>query len=1163
MPQEAPPMDERKVSVLPVGVVSENTSGNFAIRFSGASMITAIRKIVFQVCLLMILMIGPSFAQNPTAAVSGVVTDSTGAVVPGATVVLTRTDTGVATPTTTNSAGAYQISNLTPAVYSANVSKTGYKSEIKNAIELHVEDHASISFQLEVGSATESITVEAGQPLLETESATVSQVIEGRQVQDTPLNGRNVMNLIALTPGVVPQGATAGSPTNNQADDGAFTNGFGFNNYQIAGGLAGLGAEFLDGVPLNDLQGNSSTLIPTQDAIQEFRVESSNVNVAYGAFGGGVVSFVTKSGTNNFHGSVYEYLRNTIFDANNFFNNASGIARPKLIQNQFGATVGGPILKNHAFFFFSYEGLRRTLGYPFAGHVPTAAELSGNFTSDAPIYDPTTGHQFVCNGVLNTICPNRIDPTAQVMVAQQYFPLPNANINSNINYSVNGAAGSSADQYTARVDEAISPKQTLFARYSYWKPITKATQYIFGTNGPQSQPGGQFVTQSIALGDTYTFNPSTVANVRLSYLRNVNNILPVNNNVNLAQYGPFYGAIANQVTYKQYPVEFLTNSIPLPYVVLNVSQLGAANDYAISGNLTKTINTHTLNIGGELRRFEFYFTATNQATSFNDFVGAFTGCSTGCTTPSGAPSASSPAGSGATPTADFLLGKIAASNGFTEVQPASGVAYYGALFANDSYRVNEKLTLSYGVRWEVPGATAEKHDRNTVLLPGLSNPLQLVNSSAYGSRDDLNQHYDLFSPRVGFAFSPSGTTTVRGGYSLAFLPQASEQSGPSNSPVNAATTFVASGAQLSSPLAGGSTTLLQPLGRAYNGTQFLGGSIQSRIPYQTYPYMQQWNLNVQQSLGHDTVAGIGYIAATGFHMPLDLEINQLADQYLGLPASSLSQALRPYPEYQKVVATSSYSGVSNYQSLQASLTKRFGSGGVVTANYTWSKFLSNTEAYTTFLESNTVGGIQDYNNLHGEYSLLSFDTPNRLVISYVLDLPFGKGKAFLGNASGVVDKLVSGWGLNGITTFASGFPLAITSTANTLSNVYGAGTIRPNVVDGCNRAVGGSILSHVQQGTPVINQACFTAPGDTSFGNESRVDPYLRGESIDNWDISAVKTTGLTEKVNLVFRAEVFNLANRVQFGSPNTTSGGAQFGLISSQINDPRELQFSLRVNF
>jgi hypothetical protein len=349
--------------------------------------------------------------------------------------------------------------------------------------------------------------------------------------------------------------------------------------------------------------------------------------------------------------------------------------------------------------------------------------------------------------------------------------------------------------------------------------------------------------------------------------------------------------------------------------------------------------------------------------------------------------------------------------------------------------------------------------------------------------------------------------------------------------------------------------------------------------------MQQWNLNLQQTFGSGTLFEIGYSASRGEHIPLGVpaieigdvgaNLNQLSPQYYSLgPAlleptaggQILGQTLRPYPLYQNVEANSDFAGDAHYDSLQASFKNRFSNAGVFLADYTFSKLISNTEGVSPFLELNTTGSgaIQNYTNLSAERSLGLFDVPHRFVLSYIQDLPLGQGKHFFSDATGVANKLVSGWSVSGSTMFASGFPLSIISAApNALSTYFGAGTIRPNVLPGCPKSASGSILDHVTAGTSVVNAACFASPGSFSLGNESRVDPTLRAQGINNWDFSVSKITRLTEQLGLDFRAEFFNLFNRVQFAPPNTSFGGPSFGLITSQANNPRQIQFSLRASF
>ena len=1145
--------------------------------------------------LLVCLLLLPAclLGQGTTATVAGFVSDASGAKVAAATVTFTNTATGINQSATTDGQGAYRLSGLLPGIYHSAVSREGFKTSVQDGIDLHVEDQASIDYTLAVGSVSENIEVSASSALIETQSPTVSQVIEGRQVEDTPLNGRNVMNLVSLTPGVIPQGSTSGNTSNN-TNGGGFTNPFAFNNYQIAGGLAGQSSVYLDGTPLNLTVGHTLPFVVPQDAVQEFRVETSVINPQYGEFGGGIINFVTKAGTEKLHGSVYEFLRNNKLNANTFFNNqtivnGAPVPRPEFTQNQFGVTGGAPLnRKKNTFFFLSYEGFRVALGVPNVGLVPTPAELTGDFRADAPIFDPTTAvpiypgssvyaaeRQFSCNGVANVICPDRIDPTSNVIAnVIRYFPAPNTtSAGPGINFSQNGKAGANNNSYTLRIDSNVGTKQKLFGRYTRFDGNQPETRFLTNPIGPTSTPANVTHAQEFVLGDSVVLNATSVLELRLSYLRNNTSILP-QDGANLAQFGPNYAALAPQIRGTEFPDILITNLIANPFTNQNPTTNSISDNYVISGVYSKSAGRHSLSFGGEARRREDYFDFSLSSSGFFVFAGTSTSCipylGVGtCRSPTGAsPVPFTLPGSGATPLADFLTGVITvAPLGFQEAVIPAAVNYYGGLFATDTFQVSPRLTITAGVRYELPGGFTEKKDRNTVLLPQLANPLVLVNTAAYPSRSDLSTHLTLFSPRVGFAFQPHVGTSVRAGYSLNYLPVDTVFSaGPNASPVNAPITFVIPGSPLSNPTRfapSGPNTLLEPIGRGYANDPFYfaGQTITSRIANSRFPYLQQWNANVQQSLGASSAMQLAYLGARGDHLPVfgTIDINQLPDQFDAAP----SQALRPYPLYQDVNAQSPYVGDSYYNSLQATFNKRFSSGGTFLANYSWSKFLSNSESTQSQVESHTQGLIQDYTNLRAEKSYLSFDVPQRLVVSYIADLPFGPGKRFLAHGNNVVSRIVGGWNAAGINTFQSGLPLAIIATNNNLANLYGAGQIRPNVVPGCNKAIGGSIVAKAQTGAPVLNAACFTAPGPNAFGDEPRTDGMLRDQGVDNWDFSIGKTTTIHENVNLVFRAEAFNVINRVQFGDPNVNSASTLFGVITTQNNQPRLIQFSLRANY
>ncbi len=1170
-------------------------------------------------------------AQGTAATVSGFITDTSGAILPNATITYTNQATGATGTATSNGDGLYRISGLLPGAYKATVTMKGFKTAVRENLDLQIEALVTVNYSLAVGEITDVVQVNADTDVLETSSPTISQVIEGRQVEDTPLNGRNTMNLVALTPGVVPQGGTNGAASNN-ASGGAFTNANSFGNYSIAGGLSAQGEIFLDGAPLNAVEGNAVAFVITQDAVQEFRVESSVVNAQYGAFGGGIITFGTKAGGNKLHGTVYEYFRNTIFNANNFFNNLEGVSRPKFNQNQFGATIGGPIIRDKAFFYTSYEGYRLALGVINQGRVPTPAELQGDFTADAKIINPvpTLGptiapgvsayaqyNQAQCGGVLNKFCIGNpvnpgdavADPTAIYLAnTLHYFPTPNAKINGGaINYLANGKANSRNAQETLRLDYNLSARQKLFARYTRFDRTQDPTQFFNNPIGPQSFTGVGATASQYVFGDTITVSPTSVLDVRLSYLRYFSYLTPANTNVSLgsldgSSQAGFWGSASHQIA-PYFPDILITNNAPYPTTGLNQAAQQPLNLYTGYANLTKVLGRHSINIGGEFRQGEEYF--FNQPFLSGAFV--FAGTQTACIPVAGANSVTfqdaahtvlnkycgAPGGpptnlvvptSGATPVADFISGQFAASpTGFTNAHAPSVLNHYGGVFVNDTFQLSAKLTLSAGVRYELPGSFYEKNDDNAVIIPGQANPLVLVNSAGYAGRGDLQAHHALFSPRVGFSFAPAPGTTVRAGYSLAYIAQdTSFQVSPTYSSINSPSTFVPPSYLLCAPLgfsAGNNcntagtvakSAIIQPPGRAgyaANATMFYGQNIGGREPFSSFPYLQQWNANVQQAVPGNAVIQLAYLGARGDHLPITgtFDINQVPDTSTIGPAT---QSTRPYPLFQNVNIYAPYIGNTYYHSAQVTFTKRFRSGGTLLGNYSWSKFLGDAESTTSQVESHTIGAIQDFTNLRGEKSYISFDLPHRLVISYILDLPFGKGKRFLGTANGALNTVVSGWNATGIHAIQSGFPLALISSPNAVSAAFGGGTPRPNVQSGCQQKANIDVVVAAQTQKSTFNAACFSAPLATGvvanyFGNQPRTSGILRTQGVDNWDFSIGKTTPIREDINLVFRAESFNVANRVQFGDPGLTVGSSSFGVPLTQTNQPRTFQFSLRANY
>ncbi len=1160
------------------------------------------RSFSFIFVLLLVCSLAPSrlSAQTSFGSITGTVTDSSGAPVPQVNVTLTSLATGEKRSIQSGGDGTYQFVNLNIGDYRIDAEKSGFKHLTQQPVNVEVQNTLKIDIALQVGALSQTIEVTAQTPLLQPETSSLGQVVGQRKLNELPLNGRNPLNLVALVPSVVPQGGSMQSPTG--------TNPFAWGNYQIGGGMANQSSMLLDGAPLYISSGQLA-LVPTQDSLQEFKVQTNNLPAEFGRFAGGVINMTTKSGGNDLHGTAWEYLRNRVLNANDFFDNRAGVTRPAFTQNQFGANLGGPVYiphvydgRNKSFFFVDYEGFRLRQGQSFTETVPTLAERGGSFSNlrdssgnQIPIYDPLTtaaignGQYTRTQFAGNVIPQNRLNPASLQLL--KLYPLPNAAGNALTgvsNFVTNASVGGNNNQTVTRIDQNISDKQRLFARYNYWGNLNLPID-PFKTGVCQDRCTEAFNTNSFALDDVYSLSPTTILDVRVSYLRFSYNRTPETLGFNLADLG-WPASLNSQVAYNPEPSPCITGFDPANLFCsggIGSTIVDRNENYDVLGSLTKIIGQHTVKMGGEfLRTVENYVQSNNPTGSFN-FDQNFT--------------ASSPLKpNGGSGLASFLLGYPSSGGALTPLPLAGEQLNWGA-YVQDDWKVTKALTVNLGLRWNAILPWTERHDRESFFEPGVVNPvlqqeglsyngaLGLVASADRSSRFNVNPNYKQFAPRVGMAYQAAPKTVLRAGYGISWLPPnlAGTYSTPNDFLGSFSTPYVASidngitpYGNFSNPFPGGIT---QPPGRnPIYQQQALGQSIGETSLNNPFGYAQQWNFDVQQELGQGFLVDVAYAGSKGTHLPLGgQQIDQLPDQYLALGNQLLQQVanpfagvvqrgsltaatvtagqlLRPYPQYTGVSISGSDQGDSSYQSLQVKAEKRFSSGASFLVAYTHSKLISNTDALTSWLEPGGKGGVQDWNNLRAERSVTSFDVPDRLVVSYVIDLPFGKGRRFLSSAHGAANLLVGGWGLEGVTTVQTGFPLHLT-TAQNLTNSYG-GNSRPNALG--NASISGSAQSRLNRWFDVSR---FTQPAAFTFGNEGRNDPSLRASGVANWDFSTFKNFpfGPEGKLNLQFRAEFFNIFNRVQFGAPGQTYGTAQFGVVSTQQNLPRLVQFALRFVF
>jgi hypothetical protein len=961
-------------------------------------------------------------------------------------------------------------------------------------------------------------------------------------------------------------------------NQGTHTNNAGWGNFQIGGGIAGQSAWFIDGGTLNVLNSNTIALVPTQDAIQEFRVSSNAVSSEYGRFGGGVVNMTTKSGTNSFHGSAYGYLRNENLNANDFFSELNGIEKQEWSQYQYGGTLAGPIIKNKLFFFGSYEHFQSRLNSPQTAIVPTAEMEAGTF--HRAITDPT-GRGCVSQPAPGTwqISPACIDPSSAVF-RDLYWADQNVFDNPNYNWFGVPTVGNDGNQFNARLDYNVSDNHRIFARYTYWN--AQDLPFNMWDNILTANAASQNKAQQAVIGDTYTLSPSTVLDVRLSYLREYYDDLQPSEGLDLGMFGPAWGALNGKVTFQTTPNYTTSGPNNLMRSKGQLTSLRWFNVYGFAASLTKILSSHTVKVGGEIRLLDANMTGT---------ISTHTGILNYDTSLVGDEYAA------------FLMG-LPTSLQIGKLYPTGTYNWYQGYYVTDTWTVGKKLTLNLGLRWELPGTTAERQDRATVMLPdtvdpatGLRGTLALVSSDLWPSRNMMKTRYNLFAPRASFAYQldDAGKMVFRGGYGLNYLPPDMVIEGGMfafMSPIamaqnvwtnrkNPATGLMVPGYRTTSnPFPDGPP---EPTGRTDPNfmRNLVGQSFVGFNPDAEYPYVQQWNVSLGRQFAGDWMVEVAYAGSKGSNLALaggnnyiNYDYNELEQQYWSLgnallatsptdPTKTVGQTLRPYPYYTNMDNKGAFVGRTTYNAVMVRTEKRFPNAGVISANYTWARSKGNSDTDKQYLEGNSAARIQDFNNLDAEYSLSTFDVPHRFVVSFVLDMPFGKGKKFGSDASGFVDALISGWTVNGIYTYRSGYPMNLYTLNTRLYSPspgqgFGLGRPRPNIVAGCDPDLGSD-----QSYEKWFNTDCFTYPGDYAVGDAPRNYDEVRLDYVNNFDLSVGKAFRLGGDTRLDFRVEAFNLFNRTQFGPPNQQVGARGFGSVTTQQNKQRLIQLGLRLTF
>lgn len=1145
---------------------------------------------------------GPLFAQS--GSVSGHVVDSGGLPIPSAAVDIVSTTTGETHNAVTNGEGYFLLPPLTPGSYVIHASAPGFAQVTIDQVTVEVGSARSIDVTLSPAGLKEIVSVTAAPPELVTDQPDRGNVIESEFVQNTPLNVRNPLQLINFAQAVTPYVGLGSSSGNNDVSQ-ALT-----NTFRINGGKMNTTESLLDGAAnTTEYDLHAEADIPQVDAIQEFKVLTSAYAPEWGRTSGGVVTFATKSGTNQFHGSIFEYARNSAFDANGFNANAANLSQPHFQRNQFGGAVGGPVTlgklyqgRDRTFFYGTFERLIQSKANSFLGTVPTALERQGDFSQTRDtngnlivIYDPRTT-------MLDPTAPAGTTryirtPFSKNVIPSQYFnavglnllknyPLPNQpgqGASSVNNYFSNAPTTATQNTVNIRIDHRLNQAHSIFGRWDWFQRYNNpADPYANGLSpglNKQRLPGYNWM-----IDHSWVLSPNLVFEHHIAYAHQESNRTPAGNAFNPTQLG-FDPSVVAGLTAVAFPDVTSVNRISGlgPGGGLE-TDYGTLFEYAAA--LSQLHGKHSLKYGFDFRYYPTRLSIASlvTVTANSNFTGG--------------PNPQAAVGDSGSGIADLLLGAATVSSGYAPVY--RNVHPYYALYAQDEFRATSKLTLTYGLRYNLELADIEDKNQYSFLDLTSSSPLNskvtqlgnltggpgFVGVNGVGPRLQTAQTKN-FDPRLGIAYRLDDKTVFRGGFGIFHHPPFDSPSTSSSSgfaPTTTSRPALADGVtpqfNLSNPFPQG---LIPPTGNSLGLNTLLGQNISGVFREDTISYSEQWSLDLQRELPKNFVVTIGYAGnrALGLYEPVNY--NQLPDSYLGLgsqllaqvsnpfygiitdqtstlsaPTVQFGQLLRPHPQFLNMTTLASPVGQSSYHALQLSVEHRFSNSLALLFSYTHSKMIDNVGDYSTYLFA-AGGQPQDNNCVRCDRSISLQDLPDVIRLSGQYELPFGRNRRFASN-NGWFSQVVGGFTVGSFFTFDDGLPVAVTSP--NFSNSFGGGTgMRPNATGVSTKVPGGR---QMRNGGLYFNPAAFIPTLPFQFGNAARYLSDVRAPGTLNWDMLASKRIQLRESAALDLRAEFFNAFNNVQFAGPNTSISSSSFGQIFlNQVNTPREIQLSMRLSF
>ncbi|HZR57521.1 MAG TPA: TonB-dependent receptor [Terriglobales bacterium] len=1155
---------------------------------------------------LVLLLISSLNAQKDSGGIAGVVKDGSGALISTAKVTITDVDRGTTFSTTSNAQGEFVASPLKIGRYNVSVEKEGFKKSAVGPITVDVQERPAVEVILQVGSIAETVTVTSEGSQLETENSELGQVVNSRTISTLPLNGRNYAQLALLGAGIAP------------AEPGSRTEGtFGFSS----NGARSLQNNYLlDGVDNNSnlgdvLNGSAYVIQPSVDALGEFKVQTNAYSAEFGRGNGAILNAVIKSGTNRFHGDVYEFLRNEALDGRNAFDQ---FGRQPYKQNQFGFTFGGPIIKNRTFFFGDFEGLRVRQALPQLVNIPTPAEISGDFSSfltNIPVMatNPNTGlpsNQVAldCNGnptyqgelfnsrlaqsglntaqypngncgvpingsgaPTNIIPKNLIDPLAARLAA--LFPAPNTSLSGN-NYLSDPKKSESQNNFDIRVDHTFSDKDNFFTRFSYEdQPSFIPSPFNNALDGGNFADGYQDDSyRSVAISEVHSFRPSLINELRLGYNRINSHRLNLNYNQDVSSQLGFPGVPFNSQIGGLPSLSFSDGTVGIGSSGY-LPSVEKQNSFVFNENLSWTRGRHAVKFGTEIRHEQFTIFQPASPRGSMSFGNDFTD------------NPEAP-GTGGESVATFLLG-IPDGGSITSLHNVDYRRQIYAFFAQDDFKISQRLTLNLGLRYELFTTIKEAHNeqanfdfatqslivpagQNAQLTPTLAGQIPILRNGTPGLiSPDLNN----FAPRIGMAYQIDPKLVMRAGFGIFY---GGQENGPYSNPSpgfnppffvtqSFNTSCTSPTANPNQPTSDCSIPGLNVLSQGFPANSLTDPNtplLYSQDPHLRTPYTQQWHFGFEYQLPSATVLELSYAASRGQDLYGFYNGNQAVPT---ADATIPTAPRRPVPSIDASIATLRSNAISNYNSLQVRLQKRPTRDLQFEASYTYSHALD--DASSASLGSVNNGDFQDQRFPLQEYGNADFDVRHRFVLSYAYQLPFGHGKMFGGNLSGVANQIAGNWEVAGITSASTGNHYTISDITSVFNSDCG-GTVgyycsRPNVIGNPN--------AHPCIAGTLFNTCAFaqnTIQG--TFGTAGR--NIVNGPGLQEWDISIFKTFPIREEMRFEFRAEFFNAFNHVNplFASLGGISqeptalefGTSQFGYAAG-AREPRNIQFALKFYF